>query len=271
MLRRPFEIVLPSGSCNVDFPDNRQSNFRVKLHHPVQLNGSYEVSLANIVYNHSFYNLPENRSSLNIEFGGVDCEITCNYGNYLHVARFLHEIERAIKEHSKANSIKDLDNAVKFSYDTTRSCVTMEIVHQSIPTKVKFKNPSLVGTLLGFQTGREYVGGVPGLDENNLGLLNERFIGHPDVETIKTFYVYTDIIQYGFVGGAYTPLLRHFTATGKFSETQERDFLDKYYKTVSVSELNSIHIGIYDNSGNEINFLSGEVIVVLKFRPVLGF
>lgn len=268
---RTFDIVLPSKSSSVDFPENRPGNFRTKLHHTITLDGEYEVALTNIMYPVSYHNLPENRAFLNIEFLGQKYKVTCAHGYYAKADALVADVNRKLKMYSTANGVEGLDDAVTFSYDDVQGCVKMEIAHQKEPTKVIFKDPSLLGNLLGFQIGFEYCGGILDLkDSYGLPLPCERFIGHPDLNTIKTIYVYSDIIQYSLIGQHYTPLLAHFMSHGDFGVVQERVFLDKYLKNVILKDLNTIHIGLYDNSGNELKFMNGEVVVTLRFTPKIN-
>lgn len=266
-MTKTFDIVLPSKSSNLDFPTNRTGNFRTKLHHTIRLDGEYEVALANIMYPVSYHNLPENRSFMDVEFLGTPYRIHCTEGYYARADVLVAEANEALKRYCNKSGVSNLEDAVTFSYDSVRGCVKMQIAHQTEPTKIVFKDPSLLGTLLGFHNGFEYVGGITGLnDDNGLPAPSARFIGHPDLNTIKTMYVYTDIIQYSLIGQQYTPLLAHFMTKGSYGDVEERVFLDKYFKNVILRDLNTIHIGLFDNSGNELKFINGEVVVTLRFR-----
>ena len=266
-MSKTFDIVLPSKSSLVDFPHNRPGNFRTRLHHGIHLDGSYEVALVNIMYPVSFHNLPENRAFFDVDYLGENHKIVCAHGYYARADVLIAEIQLAMKMYAERIGISELSDAVQFTYDSVQGCVKMEINHQTQPTKVKFKDPSLLGTLLGFRNGTDYLGSVIGkTDGNGLPCLNERFIGHPDLHTIKTVYVYADLISYSLIGQHYTPLLAHFMCSGNYGQVEERVFLDKYFKNVIIRDLNTIHIGLYDNSGNELKFASGEVVATLRFR-----
>ena len=51
-----FYVTLPSNSSMQYFPDNKTSNFVTKLPRTLQLDGEWEVGLAEIVYPHTWYN-----------------------------------------------------------------------------------------------------------------------------------------------------------------------------------------------------------------------
>ena len=48
------------------FPDNKTSNFVTKFSRTLQLDGEWEVGLAEIVYPHTWYNIREEKDSVEI-------------------------------------------------------------------------------------------------------------------------------------------------------------------------------------------------------------
>ena len=61
-----FYVTLPSNSSVEYFPDNKTSNFVTKLSRTLQLDGEWEVGLAEIVYPHSWYNIREGKNAVEI-------------------------------------------------------------------------------------------------------------------------------------------------------------------------------------------------------------
>ena len=61
-----FYITLPSNSSMQYFPDNKTSNFVMKLSRTLQIDGEWEVGLAEIDYPHTWYNIPEGKNSVEI-------------------------------------------------------------------------------------------------------------------------------------------------------------------------------------------------------------
>ena len=61
-----FYVTLPSNSSMQYFPDNKTSNFVTKLSRTLQLDGEWEVGLAEIDYPHTWYNIREGRNSVEI-------------------------------------------------------------------------------------------------------------------------------------------------------------------------------------------------------------
>ena len=61
-----FYVTLPSNSSVEYFPDNKTSNFVTKLSRTLQLDGEWEVGLAEIDYPHTWYNIREGKNSVEI-------------------------------------------------------------------------------------------------------------------------------------------------------------------------------------------------------------
>ena len=61
-----FYVTLPSNSSMQYFPDNKTSNFVTNLSRTPQLDGEWEVGLAEIDYPHTWYNIREGKTSLEI-------------------------------------------------------------------------------------------------------------------------------------------------------------------------------------------------------------
>ena len=61
-----FYVVLPSNSSMKYFPDNKTPNFVTKLSRTLQLDGEWEVGLAEIDYPHTWYNIREGKNSVEI-------------------------------------------------------------------------------------------------------------------------------------------------------------------------------------------------------------
>ena len=60
-----FYVTLPSNSSMEYFPD-KTSNFVTKLSRTLQLDGEWEVGLAEIDYPHTWYNIREGKNSVEI-------------------------------------------------------------------------------------------------------------------------------------------------------------------------------------------------------------
>ena len=61
-----FYVMLPSNSSLEYFPNNKTSNFVTKLSRTLQLDGEWEVGLAEIDYPHTWYSIHKGKNSVEI-------------------------------------------------------------------------------------------------------------------------------------------------------------------------------------------------------------
>ena len=91
----------------------------------------------------------------------------------------------------------------------------------------------------------------------------------PTLETrFPAFFVYSDIVKNRIVGDTYAPLLRMIPMTGECNSYTCKEYDKPYYVPISKSYINSVQIIITDDSGDEINVISGKVLTTLHFRRV---
>ena len=65
-MKSEFYVTLPSNSSTQYFPDNKISNFVTKHSRTPQLDGEWEVGLAEIDYPHTWYNILEGKNAVEI-------------------------------------------------------------------------------------------------------------------------------------------------------------------------------------------------------------
>ena len=84
---------------------------------------------------------------------------------------------------------------------------------------------------------------------------------------IHYFYLYTNIIQPIYVGGDRVPLLRYIPIpNADYGETVYKEFLNPNYLPVCINQLQRIDIGLYDDTGEKIQFEEGRTVATLHFR-----
>ena len=83
-------------------------------------------------------------------------------------------------------------------------------------------------------------------------------------------YVYSDIIDFQYVGDSFAPLLRVVGVdeyVGKHGEYIDQIFTTPHYIPVCRNSIDTIEIDIKDDTGDSIKFEAGKVLVKLHFRP----
>ena len=270
---RQFYVTLPSGSSNVDFPDNSPQSFKCRLKHAHKLRGKWEVALASITFPHTWFNISSGRNEfrLYVDGFGYDCEVPPGY--YKGPLQLINAMNDAMNK-----AMPEITTGVKTEASTTQSVIEIKhsrltgkiailvLSHEENITGLKITRPSLISEVLGLGAIAEIVGptlqyGVPGaLPGSNVS----------DVNTIKKLFVYTDLIEYSAVGNDMVPLLRTVKVGGSHGDLVEKEFVDKYYIPLIMDEFDTIEIKLADNAGQPIAFQGGEVVIVLHFRPIPG-
>ena len=83
---------------------------------------------------------------------------------------------------------------------------------------------------------------------------------------LHSFFVYCDIVEHQLVGDANVPLLRSLAVKGNIGDVVDHAFDNVHYMGLSRSTFQELHIHITDDTGKEVPFDSGRVIVKLHFR-----
>ena len=87
--------------------------------------------------------------------------------------------------------------------------------------------------------------------------------------SIHSLFIYCDIIKPNYVGNSYTQLLRVVEIPNfDFGKQVILNYPDCQYHNISCRDFNSIEIDIRDDTGNQVPFMFGRVIVVLHFKKL---
>jgi hypothetical protein len=102
-------------------------------------------------------------------------------------------------------------------------------------------------------------------------LISYRFLLMSDhLRVIKELYLYTDIIDYQYVGSQMRKLLRVITVNKNVDTNNHMSFSDLHYLPVNMNRLDSIRLKLADDQGQPIRFGDerSRVIYTLHFRPI---
>ena len=125
-----FHVTLPSDNSLDTYPNNTTSRFTVKLPDRIELNGDYEVGLAELMYPHTWFNFDNSDGRFHIFIrlrDGLSKQHVFRSGYYSDgaalAASLNQQISRVLTEVDHHNPI------VKFSFDP--SSLRMSLVHNS--------------------------------------------------------------------------------------------------------------------------------------------
>jgi len=90
----------------------------------------------------------------------------------------------------------------------------------------------------------------------------------PFLKPIKSIFLYSNITNYVLVGNTQTPLLGYFPVQTSWGEQGYWNFNPPYYVPVKETSIHTIQIRLCTDTGEDIQFESGNVICRLNFRRV---
>ncbi len=281
-----FYLTLPSN-VTTDIR-NTTSNFSVYLPNKLELQGKWEVALAEIQYPFTWNNihgpLYEFRDNwIDVTFiNGYLTTIFVPVGYYGTVEKLLKAIkygqENASKSlsktirgrHSEAKRvtndtgpdtdkedvllkrhIKDIKDGFGFMFDQTLNRVRFRMY----PNKIRAVEISeRLQYMLGFQQPK---------------IIRSKALGKymPDLRGgFYSLHVYCSLVEPQIVGNVTVPLLRTVHIEGKHGDIVEKLFDTPHYVPVMSKEISKVNIEIKDDSNQLVPFNFGKVVVKLHFR-----
>ena len=88
----------------------------------------------------------------------------------------------------------------------------------------------------------------------------------PNLDSITSLFVYSDICQYSLIRDASAPLLRIVQVKNDYQRMVTKTFLHVYYAPVSKINFDTVEIYIRDDTGVQIPFVYGKLLVTPHFK-----
>ena len=267
-------LTLPSNSSMDICPENRLSDYMVHLLKEINLSGSWELGLSEILYPNTWYNIDTNQFYIFYQRGALEFVAVLPAGYYQQpqyiVRQILQEMRREFQNRNKTLVSEGvLTQPIDFLFDLTYNpqtqLTTMSIQHKKgAPTTDRngTAQPDVVVTLsnelasiLGFRKVWYW----------EIGEYTSASVAN--VDTVNAIYVYCDVIEHRTVGHTLAPLLAVLPVTGKPGAYVSKRYDKIQYHPVLKKNLSDIHISLRDDQGKRIRFRKGKVIVTLHLRP----
>ena len=241
-----FYITLPSNASMDIYPQNTVAQYVTKLADTVELDGSWEVGLVEIIYPHIWKNVRDNEAFLILNLlptsEVINSEVTIAGGHYEDG----YELMRAIN-----SSLRNIDIPTPiFSFDSSRkrAVVSMYDVPYSLTMSEHMKQ------VLGFT--KVLKPGIEHTSDNEVNLDGG----------FSALYVYCNLLEQIHVGDTKAPLLRSIGVQGRYGDVIHQMFDNPTYVPVQKKVFDTIEIDIMDDSGHTIPFEGGKSLVTLHFR-----
>ena len=271
--------LLSDSSMNM-FPSNMQSEFTVKLDHPIEIDEeTWEVALAEIATPSEVLNITEDNNffflafpdqhSLYTKFGVENITDMCSNengdcykfklklptGNYMSPKYLVEEMQASFDKFEKG-ILKHLNAYVSITYDALNQRLKLSAQNER---QARIVFPNQFAHILGLD---------PTMIEKPIG--NEENMFKFNVNShhnFRSLYVYSNIASFTFIGDTVAPLLRivpfcHNSKTGYVY----KEFKTLHYVSVSKSVVDQVHITIKTENGSVVPFVTGKTILKLHFR-----
>ena len=269
-----MNVTLPSNSSPDYYPENKISDYIVHLPKELQLPGSWEVGLAEIQFNHSWYDVDTTKYWVIYERGEVHIKTKLPSGYYqepkqlicLLLNQMKHDFqvknEELIKNGTLTNPIQFL---LDLRYNDNSQLVQLNIRNNSsAPTRIDSDGvvrPSVLLHLALFLT--EMLGFGESTFHNVDVFRSDRVV---NMNPINNIYVYCDVIENRIVGHTLAPLLATISTEGESGSIISKRYNKLQYQPVMKKSFSEIQINLRDDQGHSIRFRKGRVVVTLHFR-----
>jgi hypothetical protein len=245
-----FPITLPSNSSLEFYPQNTIARFTTNLPENIQLDGEFEVELAEIIYLHSWYNLDNltRQYWIGVKSEGRDIrQYYIKSGFYADGTVFANELTKQC-----AKAFSGVDFTVKFSFNsiTNKFSVETKGTHNALFMSSELQK------ILGIVIGTTPIG-------NQVVIATDVFELN---RSLNFIYVYCDVASYSVVGDTKAPLLPVCSINCKHVELIRTIFTHPHYVPVARKEFDCIEILLSTELGQPFPFFFGKSVVTLNFR-----
>jgi len=249
-----FYVTLPSNSSAEYYPDNTVARYTTKLADKIELEGHWEVGLAEISVPSAVQNVVRGQYYYSI------------YVNDVHI----RTIDLPSRHHKRMRTLVDAMHIeqrrqvplqthepllVEFSYFDSKISIKLH-QHASFHYAVQFSRD--LARMLGLDEDVKY--------SHNMTARRTASLATADIHSM---YVYCDILEHVAVGDTKAPLLRIVDKPKRQHGNVHQIFNPILYVPLQKKNFDTIEINIMTDVGVPIPFRFGKAFVVLEFRRAI--
>jgi uncharacterized FlaG/YvyC family protein len=302
------EFIYLESNVKRTHPDqvsNSLSNFNTHLAKKFNFSSDWEVGLAEISYSKSWFNLMADERIAVYDKTETQWESisVLKSGHYANVEHLLKSINKLLENIGTELNFQGNYKAPQLIYDNSTRKIAIEIGYFTEPNSeettidksativvIKKGEPSIIilpkfsprlNFILGLidKQGRELsftsTSNVIAIDiekfKREIRIGKAILLGYREVTldaSIRSLFVYCNIIQPISVGDTYAQLLRQveIPTDKQFGDQVDIKYQKLYYIPLLYNEIDSIEIDIKDDTNTPINFEFGKTSLVLHFR-----
>lgn len=223
-------MALPSNACHDTFPDNTSSNYTITLSQPIELQGPYEVALAEIMYRHAWNNIVSTEEYFDL----IEHDCPHNPLVYLKILT------------GNYTSVNLLVRKMNALFKTLKIDLFFFVFLQFYKQK-------------GFYIRKR---GIPTADRPSSKYPCDINGGQ------YNFFVYTNIVEAQHVGDYIVPLLRIIKKLGSYGDLVTLTYNHMHYIPVNKQCVQDIQFELKTDLNTPVRFTYGKTICKLHLRPI---
>lgn len=275
-------MTLPSNVIN-QHNSNTIGDYVTQLPETLHLNSDWKVGLCEIHYTNSWYNLKKS-SEIKIEdsdHNELMHSIKLPPGRYATIDALVSEIKKRLWKSSSIVRLPVMSYDIPSQKFRMKFGQAIDVSHPEV--MLNFGENSELANMLGTNDGFElmqsdyltYLTTVPGtqiskLPEEQFWIESSWLDAKHSYDLsggINSLYVYSDVVDYGFVGNTKARLLRvvKVPSSATFGEQVSIIYQKPYFMPLATKDISQIRITVRDDSGELIDFRFGRVEVTLQF------
>ncbi len=243
-----FYMTLPSNSSMDYYPENTVACYTTKLANAVELEGDWEVGLAEMSIPSAVYNVVANQCYYTISLDNVHFRaIVVPEGNYRRLGDLIAVIHSAMP--------KDVYNEPYIKFTLRAGHIEMTFT-ELLKTTLSIRFSESLAEILGADADVAY-------DHNHARMSRKFSLTNGD---INSMYIYCDILEHVTVGDTKAPLLRIVDKPRKKYGNMHQTFNPILYVPLQKKNFDTVEVNIMTDDGRPVPFRYGKSFVVLEFR-----
>lgn len=250
-----FYVILPSNVKSSTHHLNKTSHYITPLPKPLELDSTkWEVGLVEINYPHSFDNIFPPMTKVVFQMYDSENDYAVDLERQLEPSYYA-SIEEII---NSINKLRPPGFRGQFDYAKKGRKHVKLVLFAGESLKIH----PLVAQILGFEKNSW---SYPHFGVPDRFRFKASFLG--DIRALMyNMYIYSNLARKSLVGDSYVPLLRTVSVQGTDGAYVHKLYEKVHYCKLSSDFIQDIEIKITDETGQQVRFRYGKVVIKLHFR-----
>lgn len=254
-----FYLVLPANASPEEFPDNKNSTYKVRLAERLRLEGSkWECALVDMFYDNNWHNVKNASLTIAQQVPATDSAraqsilytVEVREGRYESIALLIDEVNKNIDKMRQSNNAQIL-------FDVPRDRAFLVLTSANVKVRMSENLAAVLGYKADIWYEPRQAGQVTYHESVMRPNLNQGF---------TSLMVYCNLAANRLVGHDLVPLLRVVPVRHNSGRTVYEEVRNPHYVSVTNSDTDVVEINIRRDDGSPIPFRGGKTIVTVHVR-----